>query len=112
MSRAHSQFVRLSVDGARARYSLRTNDFGNTDEELAQIEINTKDNTFHVIPTEAWIRESIVPPHLYLLEDSVLRKHESVLEGYANGIYSVHILKLIREVRDRGNFPEELLRIT
>ena len=106
MSRAHSEFIRLSQVGHRARYSVRTQDFG-SDEELAQVEIDLGRGIFHVFPTEVWVREAMAPPHLYALDpESYQRVIRDLLPGYASGAWSAHIFSFFKRVKERGTFPD------
>ncbi len=110
MTFCHIQLIKINENNTSVTYAAISPDFNDkfSDEKMADIILDKKQNNYEFIPGEKWVSEKTLPPMYFSLP--VERQKELIeneYKGYGNGAWTMRIHHWISQFLQRGVFPDK-----
>lgn len=110
MSFAHIRLKKIEEYEDEILYVALSPDFNEPHEwqEIARLVVSSTKKTHAFTPVNAWSDQKIVPPYVYGLPESEMRKALAAeFLGYSHGAWSGRILSQLRRMQETGVYPDE-----
>src|SRR5262245_2892026 len=110
VSRSHVRFVRKTIDGSRATYSIESEGFGEGSSgdrmcEVGDLVVDIASSAYHVVPNRRWLEANVLPPHIFQFHsDPQSLPHAG---GYTCWSLSRSVNRFASECIREGKLPEQ-----